>query len=450
MKAIILAGGKGTRLRPLTYTKPKPLLPLAGEPSIVRLIQKLAREGIDEIVVTTNYFANQLRATLGDGSKYGVRIHHVEEETPLGTAGSVKNSESLIDGTFVVVQGDNQFEHDLRSVVEAHRGLGALATLAIMEVDDPSGYGIAQLTDGRVTRFLEKPGPEQSFSKLINTGLYVLEPDALDLVPAGKPFDFSRDLFPLMLESKKILAGCRVSGFWVDIGDPWSYLKATMWALDKLHAGTKDKITLAQGSSVAETATLTGPLYVCKNAKIQKDAEIGPYACVGEGSEVLAGATIASSVVYENTRIGSNSILDTCVVAENCKIGDRVQIKCNAVVGAATELGENSSLAVGSRVGPWTLVQPHAKVEGTVADLENDAERISGLLERSRAGLGLTIGEAKVCGALCRLGETDAKTVSDAAKIPYSRAESLLLGLQERGMVTSYGNLPRVFSLARA
>lgn len=450
MKAIVLAGGKGTRLRPLTYTKPKPLLPLTGEPAIAHLIQKLAREGVDEIVVTTNYFAKQLRATLGDGSKYGARIHHVEEQTPLGTAGSVKNSQSLIDETFAVVQSDNQFEFYLKEVVQLHRKVGAMVTIALTEVDDPSQYGIAELSDGRVTRFLEKPHAGECFSNLINTGLYVVEPEVLKLVPEGKPFDFSRNLFPLMLKSKMFLAGFRVKGFWVDIGDPRSYLRANMWALDELQpgrAGAKDNITYGLGSSVAETATLKGPVYLGKNAKVQKDAVIGPYVCVGDDSEISAGARIASSVVYENTRIGHSAVLDACVVAENCKIGDRVRIERDAVVGAGTELGNNSHVAADSRVGPWTVVKPQATVEGTVTEFENHVERISGLLEKSDAGLALTIEQAKVCGALCELGEADANAISRLADVPASRIDLVLLTLQERGMVTSSGDLSKMFAL---
>jgi len=452
LKAIVLAGGKGTRLRPLTYTKPKPLLPLTGEPAIAHLIRKLAREGVDEIVVTTNYFAKQLRATLGDGAKYRIRIHHVEEKTPLGTAGSVKNSESLIDETFAVVQGDTQFEFDLKGVVQLHKELGAMVTMALTEVDDPSEYGIAELSDGRVTRFLEKPRPGECFSNLINTGLYVVEPEVLKLVPEGKPFDFSRNLFPLMLESKTLLAGSRVGGFWVDIGDSRSYLKANIWALDKLQPGraiAKNNITYGPGSSVVETTTLKGPVYLGKNAQVQKDAVIGPYVCVGDGSEVSAGARIAFSVVYENTRIGHNAVLDACVVAENCEIGDRVQIERDAVVGAGTELGDNSHMAAESRVGPWTVVQPHATVEGTVTELENYVGRISGLLEKSRAGSGLTIEEAKVCGALCELSEADANAISRLADVPPSKIDSVLFALQERGMVTSFGDLSKMFALVR-
>ena len=452
MKAVILAGGKGTRLRPLTYTKPKPLLPLAGEPAIVRLIQKLAREGIDEIIVTTNYFAKQLSATLGDGSNYGVQIHHAEEKTPLGTAGSVKNSESLIDDTFAVIQGDNQFEFGLKDVLELHRRIGASATMALIQIENPSEYGIVEVSDGRVTRFLEKPRPEECFSNLINTGLYVIEPEALKLVPEGKPFDFSKNLFPLMLKSKLVLAGCCVSGFWIDMGNPRSYLRANAWALDKLEqtgANTNEKPASESGTTIPGSATLKRPVHLGRNVRIGNDATVGPYACIGDGSEISPGARIAFSVVYENTRVGTDAILDTCIVAESCRIGDRVRIERNTVVGAGTELGNDSHLAADSRVGPFTVVEPRALVEGAVTSFDNDIEKICELLEKSHTSLGLTAEEAKVCGTLSELGEADAKTVARFANVPYSRVLSTLITLQERGIAFSFGNVPKMFALTR-
>jgi mannose-1-phosphate guanylyltransferase/phosphomannomutase len=452
LKAVVLAGGKGTRLRPLTYTKPKPLLPLAGKPAIVHLIQKLASEGIDDIIVTTNYFSKQLHATLGDGSNYGVQIRHVEEKTPLGTAGSVKNSESLIHETFAVIQGDNQFEFRLSDIVNLHRKLNAIATMAVIRVENPSEYGIVELSDGRVTRFLEKPTAQECFSDLINTGVYVLEPEALKLIPDGKPFDFSRDLFPHILKSKMILAGSPMSGFWIDMGDPRSYLKANVWALDNLKSiGTKttNNATQEQSSAISKAATLRGPIHLGKNVRIEKDAVVGPYACIGDGSEISANAKITFSVVYENTRIGANTVLDTCTVAENCRIGDRVQIERDTVVGAGTELGNGSRLTAESRVGPFVVVEPQTVVEGTVTAFEKDIERISGLLERSSAGLGLTNEEARVCGTLCELGEADARTITRFADMPYSRTLSILIGLKERGMATSFGSIPKMYALTR-
>ncbi len=452
MRAVVLAGGKGTRLRPLTYTKPKPLLPLAGKPAIVHLIQKLTREGIDEIVVTTNYFANQLHKTVGDGSEYGIRIRHVEEKSPLGTAGSVKNSESFIDDTFVVIQGDNQFEFGFGDIMNHHRKLGAIATIALTRVENPSEYGIVELSDGRVTRFLEKPSPSECFSNLINTGIYVLEPEALKLIPEGKPFDFSRDMFPHMLKSREVLAGFPVIGFWIDVGDPRSYLKANVWTLDNLEPTTTRNEHDAKAwsdNAISEAVTIRRPIHLGKNVRIQKGAVVGPYACVGDGSEILENTKIAFSVVYENTHIGRNTALDTCVVAENCWVGDRVQIDRDTVVGAGTELGEGSHLTAESRVGPFAVVQPHAVVEGTVTAFEKDIERICSLIEKSNTGIGLTNEEARVCGALCELGETDSKTVAHMSRIPHPRALSILIGLEERGIVASFGSIPKTYALTR-
>jgi NDP-sugar pyrophosphorylase family protein len=452
LKAVVLAGGKGTRLRPLTYTKPKPLLPLAGEPAIVRLVRKLACEGIDDVIVTTNYFAKLLRETLGDGSEYGVRIHHVEEKTPLGTAGSVKNSESLIDETFVVVQGDNQFEFRLEEIVSAHRKLGAMATMALVRVENPSEYGIVELSDGRVTRFLEKPAPHECFSNLINAGIYVVEPDALKLIPNGKPFDFSRNLFPRMLESRIAVGGCPVSGFWVDVGDPRSYLKANSWVLDNTERKETNKIDQASRASdnaISESVTLRGPIYLGENVCMHEDVLVGPYACIGDGSEIAAGTKIAFSVVYENTQIGANAVLDTCVVAEMCRIGDRVQVERNTLVGAGTELGEDSRLLAESKVGPFAVVKPRAVVQGTLTPFANYIERVSQLVEKSHSGLGLTAEEARVCAALCELREADASSVARFAKVPHSTADAILISLQERGIVISIGKASSVYSLTQ-
>ncbi len=446
LKAVVLAGGRGTRLRPLTYTRPKPLLPLVGEPAIVHLIRKLAHEGIRDIVMTTNFFAGWLRAALGDGSRYGARIEHVEEKAPLGTAGSVKNSESLIDETFLVVQGDNQFEFDPKDVINIHRKVGASATLALVEVENPSEYGIAELSDGRITRFLEKPKPEECFSNLVNSGFYVVEPEVLKLVPAGKPFDFSKNLFPLMLESKMTLGGFHAKGFWVDIGDPASYLKANIWALNRLEP--KGKIIHGSGCSISEKATLKGPSYLGNNVKVHEGTRIGPHSCVYDGTQILTGTEVTSSIVYENTQIGRNVILDTCVVAENCQIGDRVQIGRDAVVGGSSELGDDSHLIEESKVGPWAIVANSSVVSGTSSAFEIQADALSSILERSSLYSGLSIEEAKVCSVLWNLREADTDAISRFARVPRPMVISITSDLHQRGLLMSFGDEPRMYALA--
>jgi UDP-3-O-[3-hydroxymyristoyl] glucosamine N-acyltransferase len=236
------------------------------------------------------------------------------------------------------------------------------------------------------------------------------------------------------------------------MGNPRSYLKANGWALDKLEqtgANMYEKPAGEAGTAISESATLKRPVHLGRNVRIGNDTTVGPYACIGDGSEISPGARIAFSVIYENTRVGTDANLDTCIVAENCRIGDRVRIERNTVVGAGTELGNDSHLAADSRVGPFTVVEPRALVEGTVTSLGNDVERVCELLEKSHTSLGLTAEEAKVCGTLSELGEADAKTVARFANVPYSRVLSMLITLQERGIAFSFGNVPRMFALTR-
>jgi mannose-1-phosphate guanylyltransferase/phosphomannomutase len=309
-----------------------------------------------------------------------------------------------------------------------------------------------ELVDGRVTRFLEKPKREECFSNLVNTGLYILEPEVLKLVPGGEMFDFSKNLFPMMLKSRLALGGCVVDGFWVDIGHLQGYLKANMWALDKLtrvRKAAEEKIEDQPDTSISQSATLREPLYLGKNVKVRDSAVIGPYTCIGDESEISANAKIARSVVHENTRIGINSVLDTCVVAEDCKIGDHAQIERNAIIGAASELGDNSRVAAKSRVGPWSLLDAFASVQGTISPFEMEVENVSEILEKLHVGTRLTRDEARICWALSKLSVADAKAIGHFAGVAEQRTDSTLSALQERGIARSLGHKPKMFELAQ-
>ena len=201
MKAVVMAGGEGTRLRPLTSNQPKPMVPIVGKPCMEHIIELLIRHGIDEIVVTVAYLPQVIRGYFGDGEALGVTLHYSVEETPLGTAGSVKHAEALLDETFIVISGDALCDFDLGEIVDAHRRQGAVATLGLKSVERPLEFGVVIIDeDGRIERFLEKPSWGQVFSDTINTGIYVLEPEVLEPVPTDRPFDFSKELFPLLLE----------------------------------------------------------------------------------------------------------------------------------------------------------------------------------------------------------------------------------------------------------
>lgn len=219
VKAIIMAGGEGSRLRPLTCGRPKPMVPVLNKPIMTHIINLLKEHGFYDIGVTLQYQPQAIRDYFGNGSEYGVNLQYFVEETPLGTAGSVKNAAGFLDETFVVISGDALTDLDLSRALEFHREQGALATLVLTRVDCPLEYGVVITEkDGKITRFLEKPGWGEVFSDTVNTGIYVLEPDVLDYFAPGRMFDFSKDLFPLLLREKKPLFGLVLSGYWCDIG----------------------------------------------------------------------------------------------------------------------------------------------------------------------------------------------------------------------------------------
>src|SRR5579862_9358424 len=219
MKAVIMAGGEGTRLRPLTSNQPKPMLPMANRPMMEHVVSLLRRHGFDEVVVTVAFMANAIRSYFGDGSEFGVRMVYATEETPLGTAGSVLNARDELDERFVVISGDVLTDIDLSAVVEFHQRKGALATLALCAVENPLEFGIVITgEDGSIERFLEKPGWGQVFSDTINTGIYVLEPEIFDYIPDGRSVDFSGEVFPSALEDGEALYGYVADGYWEDVG----------------------------------------------------------------------------------------------------------------------------------------------------------------------------------------------------------------------------------------
>src|SRR3954470_22090061 len=233
MRAVVSPGGEVTRLLPLTSNQPKPMVPICGKPCIEHIVELLHSHGVDDIVVTLAFLPQVIRGYLGDGSSHGVRLEYSVEESPLGTAGSVKNAQELLDDTFIVISGDALCDFDLTRLVEFHRDRGALATLALKSVDNPLEFGVVIIDeDGRVERFLEKPSWGQVFSDTINTGVYVLEPEVLRNVPADEPYDFSKQLFPALLSRGKHLYGHVLEGYWQDVGNLEQYRQANFDALD--------------------------------------------------------------------------------------------------------------------------------------------------------------------------------------------------------------------------
>jgi mannose-1-phosphate guanylyltransferase len=306
MQALVLAGGEGTRLRPLTYTVPKPVLPLAGRPHIAYVIDWLRRHGVDDVIVSCGFLAEGMRRTLAD-LEPGVEIRYAEEPEARGTAGAIRFAEDMLGDRFLVLNGDVLCDLDLTALIEQHERTGARATIALYPVSDPGGYGLVHRhEDGEITEFLEKPKPEQIDTDEINAGAYLLERSVLDLIPPGQAVSIERETFPRLIGEG--LYGIRLEGYWIDIGTPDRFLEAN-WDI------------LERRIETVVSADLDGPMMVGEGCEISPDAELRPPCVVGKNCHVGAGAVIERSVlldgcVVEGEAMISNSILSAGVRVE--------------------------------------------------------------------------------------------------------------------------------------
>jgi mannose-1-phosphate guanylyltransferase len=332
MQAVILVGGEGTRLRPLTSTVPKPVVPLVDRPFIAYMLEWLRGHGVDDVVMSCGFLAAGVHNVLGDGSRYGIRLRYVEEPRPLGTGGAVKFAESLLDERFLMLNGDVLTDLDLTAQIAEHEAKGARCTLALIGVEDPSAYGLVRLEpDGAVREFLEKPSPDQIDTNLISAGAYVLEREVLSLIPPDQPCSIEREVFPRLVGDG--LYGYAGSGYWLDIGTPERYLQATFDILEG-RVRTAPVERLGAGSRVGEGARI-GPLAV-----------LGPEVEVGDRSEV------DRAVVLQGTTIGEDCRLDCCIVGAGARIGDRTRIESGAVLGEGVSIGADNVVGAGARIFP--------------------------------------------------------------------------------------------------
>lgn len=374
MKAVILAGGNGKRLRPLTYTKPKPMLPLLDKPVLQYIIEGLAAQGFDEIIVTTNYLREQVINHFKGGEAFGVKMFYPVENEPLGTAGSVKNAEKYLDETFAVVQGDGITDINMKDVLSFHNAGKGLATIVLASVNNPSEYGVVELnSNSEVVRFREKPRPEECFSNLINTGLYIFEPEVLKYVPQNKVYDFARDLFPQLLTLGRGIHGYRASDFWVDIGQPDKYMAAVHWAFEKHRAEQASKldvkkqagIVFGEGTKIDAEARIEGEVLIKEGCCIGKGAVIEGCSVIEKDVEIAAGARIVDSIIYQGSDIGRCSHVGRSIVAEECSIGNNVEIE-ESVIGAGCRIGDNAVLHPGSRIWPRLEIEAFSALRGVI------------------------------------------------------------------------------------
>ncbi len=374
MKAVIMAGGEGTRLRPLTNLRPKPMVPVANRPVMEHILGLVKWHGMNEVVATLQYLPQVIENHFGDGSEWGVDISYALEDKPLGTAGSVKNAgDALHDDSFVVISGDSLTDFDLTQVVDFHKQRGAAVTIALKRVNDPLEFGVViTAEDGKVERFLEKPTWGQVFSDTINTGIYVIEPEVLEHIPAGESYDFSAQLFPDLMKKGYPIYGCVVDGYWCDIGSLGSYVQANRDALDGSVGlwipGVKaaGDVWIGEGAEINADAVLGDKVVIGANVKIREGAEIGAYTVLGDNCYVGVDSTISHAIVWNNAFLGARSVVRGAVLQTKADIRAGATIEMGAVIGDEAMVGHGALVANDVQIYPFKRVDPGAVIASSV------------------------------------------------------------------------------------
>jgi mannose-1-phosphate guanylyltransferase/phosphomannomutase len=374
MKAVVMAGGEGTRLRPMTANQPKPLLPVVNRPIMEHVLRLLRRHGFTDTVVTVQFLASLIRNYFGDGDELGMNLQYATEETPLGTAGSVKNAEAeLRDDRFVVISGDALTDIDLTAMARYHHDNGALVTVALKRVPNPLEFGIViTAEDGHIERFLEKPSWGQVFSDTANTGIYMMEPEIFSYVAAGQAVDWSRDVFPKLLDIGAPVFGYVADAYWEDVGTLESLLQVQADVLNRQvdvdieGFEMMPGVWVCEGAEVDPEAILKGPLYVGSYAKVEAGAELREYTVLGSNVVVKSGAFLHRAVVHENCFIGPQVNLRACIVGKNTDIMRGARIEEGAVIGDECVVEEEAYVSAGVKVYPFKTIEAGALVNTSV------------------------------------------------------------------------------------
>lgn len=446
MKAIIMAGGKGSRLRPLTCNRPKPMMPIMGKPVLQYSLEFLKNNGIKDIGITLQYLSDSIIDYFGDGHEFGVNIKYFIEENPLGTAGSVKNAKEFLDETFVVISGDAVTDINLINAVNYHWYKKSTATLILKEMKVPLDYGVV-VTDkeDRIIRFLEKPNWREVFSDKVSTGIYVLEPEVFRYYSGNKKIDFSNDLFPLLLKENVPMYGYTSDFYWKDIGNINDFMKCNQDILENNvnvilegHEYSKG-IWIGDNCNISVEAKIEAPVYIGDNSIIYDNAKVGPYAVIGRNNIILSGSSIKKSVVFDDSYIGKNAEIRGALIGNKVRIGSCVSAFNESVIGDESSIGEKS------------IIKPKVKIwpSKSVGDKEIVAENLiwSDKIQRSffnnRGIVAGDINESITPEFLFRLSSAYGYIVGADSKIVISCSEegaaqvlkySVVAGLMSMGV----------------
>ncbi len=361
MKAVILMGGRATRLLPLTCNIPKAMVPVLNTPFLEHVIRHLSRHQIKEIILALGHLAQPIEDYLGDGSQLGVKLSYVVEDTPRGTAGAVKNAESYLDETFLALNGDVFTDLDITAMIDLHRRTKSKATIALTPVDDPTSYGLIETNaDGRVTRFLEKPSWEEVTTNMINAGTYILEPDVLSLIPPDKEVSIERETFQQLLAQGEPMYGYSSSAYWLDMGTPEKYLqlhrdllsgKSSQYAL-----AAAEGVVIGEQSNIHPTAQIRGPVVIGANCFIGPQVKLTGPVVIGSGCTISEGSVVEDCVIWRNVWLGPRVSLKSSILADNCYLNANSLCE-DSVLGDNVTVASRCKVEPGSRISPGTTVE---------------------------------------------------------------------------------------------
>jgi mannose-1-phosphate guanylyltransferase / phosphomannomutase len=373
VKAVVMAGGEGTRLRPLTVNRPKPMVPVVNRPVMEHIVALLRSHGITEIIATLQYLPDVIQDYFRDGSEFGVKVGYSVEVTPLGTAGSVRQASRELDSTFLVISGDALTDMNLTDLVRFHREKGSVATLALTRVENPLEFGVV-ITDGigRIVRFLEKPSWSEVFSDTINTGIYVLEPEVFNYMEEGKVYDFSKDIFPQLLASGRPMYGYISRDYWCDIGALSQCLESNEDCLSgKVRVSIPGEeirrgLWIGRGVEIDPTAEITPPVVIGDGAVIRRHARISAYTVIGPNTVVDEGAEVNRAVTMSQVYVGKAADIRATFVARGATIGQRASVGQGVVIGDDTQIGEGAILKPGVKIWPNKTIEAGAHVNTSI------------------------------------------------------------------------------------
>ena len=364
-----MCGGIGTRLRPLTFERPKPAISLLNKPSIAHLVEHLSDMGFNNIVLTLGYLGEKIEECLGDGSSFGVTIQYVHEKEKLGTAGGVKNAEKyLSDSPFLVVGGDHVLDLNLREFYQFHRKHDGIISVGLLPIDDPMEYGIAEINvNNRIKRFIEKPAPGQIFTNLASTGIYVCDPEIFDLIPEDGQYDFAKDLFPALLRDDMPMYGWLARGSWMDLGCPKEYRAASKWMLEKLpgievaghlHGGARlnGPVLIENESVLGTNSAIIGPVIIGADTIIGNNVLIGPYTTIGDGCRIGDGTQILSSYIYDGISIGDDVFICGAIIDDDAVVENNCVLENGTVIGPRVTVRDGTTIHSDVRIWPEVTI----------------------------------------------------------------------------------------------